>query len=131
MADKTYVLQVSGMACAACGARLEAGLKELAGVKEAAANVATGRVRVVAAADLPLPKVIEKIEALGFAVRQEELRLAVEGMHCVGCAARLERRLQEIPGVVTAAVNFATGSATVVYLPEVTSPGQWRNSVLK
>lgn len=122
MADRTYILQVSGMACAACGARLEAGLKELSGIKEATANIATGRVRVVAAADLPLHRVIEKIEALGFTVRREELRLAVEGMHCAGCAARLEQRLQETPGVVAAAVNFATGSATVTYLPEVTSP---------
>lgn len=122
MAERTYILEVSGMACAACGARLEAGLKELAGVKEAAANVATGRVRVTAAADLPLHRVIEKVEALGFTVQREELRLAIEGMHCASCAARLEQRLHEVPGVVTAAVNFATGSATVTYLPEVTAP---------
>lgn len=122
MAERRYSLEVSGMACAACGARLEAGLKELAGVKEVFANVATGRVQVVAAADTPFNRVIEKIEALGFTVRQEELRLAVEGMHCAGCAARLERRLQEIPGVVAAAVNFATGSATVTYLPAATAP---------
>lgn len=37
----------------------------------------------------------------------------VEGMHCAGCASRLEGVLRGLPGVSEAGVNFATGLATV------------------
>jgi Cu+-exporting ATPase len=39
--------------------------------------------------------------------------LSVTGMHCAGCAARLEGALKRVPGVSEAAVNFATGRAFV------------------
>ena len=37
----------------------------------------------------------------------------VDGMHCAGCAARLEGVLRGVPGVGEAEVNYATGLATV------------------
>ena len=49
-------------------------------------------------------------------------QLKITGMHCAACANRIERRLQETEGVDTAAVNFATEQATVVFDPsQVTS----------
>ena len=41
-----------------------------------------------------------------------ELRLALEGMTCASCAARIERKLNKLDGV-EATVNFATEQATV------------------
>jgi Cu+-exporting ATPase len=41
-----------------------------------------------------------------------ELRLDLEGMTCAACAARIERKLNKLPGVA-ASVNFATEQATV------------------
>ena len=41
-----------------------------------------------------------------------QIDLAVSGMTCTSCAARVERRLNRLPGV-TAAVNFATESARI------------------
>ena len=44
----------------------------------------------------------------------EETKIyAVEGMTCSSCAARVERQLQETPGVESATVNYATGRAFV------------------
>ena len=41
------------------------------------------------------------------------IRIAVDGMHCASCAARVERVLHEQPGVVSAVVNFAAAEASV------------------
>jgi Cu+-exporting ATPase len=48
--------------------------------------------------------------------RDHRVRLAIEGMSCAACAARIERRLNKLEGV-EAAVNYATDLATVRYDP--------------
>ena len=47
----------------------------------------------------------------------EEIELAVEGMTCASCAARVERVLRRQEGVSDARVNFASSRATVIYQP--------------
>ncbi len=42
-----------------------------------------------------------------------ELTLGIAGMHCAGCATRLEKILNALPGVASASVNFAAKSATL------------------
>ena len=42
----------------------------------------------------------------------QEVELSVRGMTCAACAARVEKKLSALDDV-TAAVNFATGRATV------------------
>jgi Cu+-exporting ATPase len=44
----------------------------------------------------------------------ERLRLELEGMTCAACAARIERRLNQLEGV-EASVNYATEEATVSF----------------
>lgn len=43
-----------------------------------------------------------------------EVDLAVEGMTCASCVARVERALRQVPGVAGVAVNLATEQARVV-----------------
>ncbi len=50
---------------------------------------------------------------------RRELTLAVGGMSCASCAARVEKRLNQVDGVV-ATVNFATEQATVGFPSSVT-----------
>lgn len=42
-----------------------------------------------------------------------EIQLKVEGMTCAGCAATVQRALETLPGVESAAVNVLNGRATV------------------
>jgi P-type Cu+ transporter len=42
----------------------------------------------------------------------QELEFSISGMTCAACAARVEKKLSALDDV-TAAVNFATGRATV------------------
>ena len=45
-------------------------------------------------------------------------RIAIAGMHCASCVARIESELERTPGVVQAAVNLTSEQATVSYRPE-------------
>lgn len=45
-----------------------------------------------------------------------EVELSVGGMTCASCAARVEKKLNRMPGV-TATVNYATEKAKVAYEP--------------
>lgn len=47
--------------------------------------------------------------------------LAIEGMTCAACAARIEKRLIKQPGVLEASVNFASKSAKVRFDADVTA----------
>lgn len=49
--------------------------------------------------------------------------LDIEGMMCASCVRRLERKLEQVPGVEDAQVNLATERATVRYDPRQTNVG--------
>jgi P-type Cu+ transporter len=50
-----------------------------------------------------------------------EVQLPIVGMHCANCANTIERTLgKKVEGVQSAAVNFASESASVVYDPRLT-----------
>ena len=50
------------------------------------------------------------------------INLAVEGMTCASCVARVEKALSDVPGVQSAAVNLATKSARVVLTDAAVQP---------
>ena len=52
-------------------------------------------------------------------VAPHRIELAIGGMTCASCAARIEKKLNRMEGV-TATVNYATEKATVRYADEVT-----------
>ncbi len=54
-------------------------------------------------------------------VERERTTLALDGMSCASCAARIERTLNRLDGV-EATVNFATETATVTYDPAQVEP---------
>ena len=54
----------------------------------------------------------------------ESCTIPVTGMTCAACSGRVQRALEQSPGVASANVNLMTGGATVAYDPEATSPGR-------
>lgn len=61
----------------------------------------------------------------------EKKTIAVIGMACAGCAANVERRLKELEGVSSAAVNFAARTALVEYDPKVITPQMMKDEIIK
>jgi Cu+-exporting ATPase len=57
------------------------------------------------------------------AVERKQTTLALEGMTCASCAARIERVLNKLDGV-EASVNFASETAAINYDPERVAPKQ-------
>src|SRR5258708_12820621 len=55
--------------------------------------------------------------------------LPIEGMSCASCAATVQEALSVVPGVTTAAVNYATGKAAVDYDDSQIGVGQLIRSV--
>jgi Cu+-exporting ATPase len=60
---------------------------------------------------------------------QSRLDMPVIGMHCAACAVRIVGALKKAPGVTRAAVNFATGHATVDFDPDTTAASELREVV--
>jgi Cu+-exporting ATPase len=64
--DQTLDIRVEGLHCASCVRRVEQALHEVAGVRAASVNLATGRVHVSAKGWLPVALIVEAVEKLGY-----------------------------------------------------------------
>ncbi|WP_122049816.1 heavy metal translocating P-type ATPase [Asaia bogorensis] len=115
MSASSLDLEVTGMSCAACAARLEKVLNRQDGLT-ASVNFASSRAIISRADEGPDLTAIEKIvEKTGFGLGHQEARFAIKGMSCAACSARLEKVLNRLPGV-RAAVNLATETAQIDYI---------------
>src|SRR5690625_147415 len=121
---------VQGMTCANCVARVERTLKKLDGVLDASVNLATEKATVTLDATRVQPEsVLATIEGSGYTPVTAHASLAVRGMTCANCVARVERTLNKLDGVVEANVNLATEKATVTYLPDAATLGTLKNAI--
>lgn len=125
--------RVKGMHCAACSARIERILRGRDGVSRADVNLAAESLEVaydpaqdspgamaLAIADAGFELVFDAPEAN--APDAATLHLALSGMSCAACSARIERVLKAADGVAEASVNLAAESASVTYDPRAVRP---------
>ncbi|MGG2972903.1 heavy metal translocating P-type ATPase [Geobacillus stearothermophilus] len=118
---KTVTLKVTGMTCAACANRIEKVLNKMEGVK-AHVNLAMEKATIqYDPSKQTIADIETKIENLGYGVATEKVTLDIEGMTCAACATRIEKGLNRMEGVTSAAVNLATNSAVVEYKEGVAS----------
>lgn len=118
------------MTCAACAARVERSLKKLEGVQDAAVNFATERAAVTYdPREVDAAGLVAAVRGAGYDVVLETRSLGVTNMSCATCAQRVEKALRSLPGVVNAAVNFATEKVLVQYVPGTVSPQDLRRAV--
>ncbi|UYM82970.1 heavy metal translocating P-type ATPase [Heyndrickxia coagulans] len=129
---ESVTLGITGMTCAACANRIEKNLSKVEGVKKVNVNLATEKATVqYDPKQATVENLIEKVEKTGYGVLEEKAQLNIMGMTCAACANRVERALKKIPGVVSAAVNLATETASVTYLPGQASAEQMIVAVKK
>ena len=61
----------------------------------------------------------------------EKKTIAVIGMMCAGCAANVERKMNQLEGVATASVNFPARTVLVEYDPSTITPQQMKDEIVK
>jgi Cu+-exporting ATPase len=128
------LVNIKGMHCASCSARIEKVLAGMAGIRKAEVNLATETMDVEwdpAATDID--RIADRVKALGFElVKPEEkvdLHLRIKGMTCASCSARIEKMVGQLPGVISARVNLATDSAVVRFRRGETSQRLIRETI--
>ena len=112
---KTLRLELTNLSCAGCARRAQTALSAVPGVDSAAVNFATGT------AELGLdgasaPALARALEAAGYPARTSEITFEISGMNCATCTGKVERALADLPGVLEARANLATGTATLTTL---------------
>ncbi len=111
-------LQITGMTCSACAARIEKGLSRMEGVSRANVNLALEQATVgFDPAVAGLPQIEEKIRSLGYDTLKESADFDITGMTCAACSARIEKVLGRMPGIAGVNVNLALETAHVEYTP--------------
>jgi heavy metal translocating P-type ATPase len=109
----TVSLPVVGMTCASCVGRVEKALNRVEGVGKATVNLATERADVTLVQPVDQARLIQAIEDAGYEVPGRSITLAIDGMTCASCVARVEKALLAVPGVASATVNLATERASL------------------
>jgi len=111
-------MQITGMTCAACSARIEKVLNKMDGIEHATVNLALEKSSIQYDTEKLTEEVIaKKIESLGYGVVTEHIDLNVSGMTCAACSARIEKVLNKMDGVTQANVNLALEQASIEYNP--------------
>jgi len=103
---------VIGMTCAACSARIEKVIGKIDGVISVSVNLTTEKMVVdVDENCVSMNDIIQKIEKIGYKAELERRigvhALKIIGMTCVACAARIEKVVGKIDGVISVSVNPA------------------------
>lgn len=116
MSTQKLTVNVVGMTCAACSARIEKSLNKLEGVDTANVNLLANKATVefdpaVTSKDI----IVKTIEKTGYEVPLTKEVLLVEGMTCAACSTRVEKMLSRVEGVVKANVNLSSNKATVEF----------------
>jgi Cu+-exporting ATPase len=111
-ATHRLVLPVQGMSCASCVAHVEKALAAVPGVQSVAVNLATESA-AVQGRGFDAASLGDAVRGAGYTVPTQTLRLALTGMSCASCVARIEAALAALPGVLRATVNLASETAQV------------------
>ena len=116
MANRTITIDILGMSCAACSARVEKALNKKDGVLNATVNLLQQKATIeYDEQKVDISDIVDTIEKVGYQVPLVRKTLLIEGMSCAACSARVEKALNKVEGVIKANVNLATNKAIVEF----------------
>lgn len=127
--NSTY-LPIEGMDSEHCALIIEKGLSSLTDISSLKVELNNNRA-LISAKDLPktIGKVVTTIRDLGYDVPTVRKNFPVLNMTCASCASSSQSILENQPGVVAVAVNYANATAQIEYIPSITNPHQLKTAL--
>ena len=117
-AARKEVYIIENLGCAHCASKMEEKINALPGVEEATITFATRQLRVLAAdPDALLPEMQHICSSIESEVKivpktvnasAKTKVYIINGLDCAHCAAKVEERINEVPGVENAVLTYAT-----------------------
>ena len=127
---QTLDIPLSGMESEHCALIIDKSLDKIEGIGNHKVELNNNRVVLdVNGGKEILPKVIKSIRGLGYGVETIQKSFPVLNMSCASCASGSQDTLQHVPGVVSAAVNYANGNAQIEYIPSMTDPQKLKSAL--
>jgi Cu+-exporting ATPase len=117
--------KIEGMTCSSCANSIQKKLNSTDGIVEANINIAAEKGQVnYDGTKIKPEEIIKIVEAIGYKAvldqekKLEKVSLKVKGMTCTACSNRVEKALNKMEGIESAAVNFAAEKVSIEYNPK-------------
>jgi len=123
--DEPVTIPLSGVDSEHCALIVDKGLDKVEGINSHKVELNNKRAVINTNGDIEvLPQAVKAIRDLGYGVDTVKKSFPVLNMSCASCAASSQSVLENTPGVINAAVNYANATVQVEYIPTVTNPQQ-------
>ncbi|MBF4472286.1 heavy metal translocating P-type ATPase [Flavobacterium sp. HJJ] len=122
-------LPLEGVESEHCALIIDKALSRQPGIKTHKVELNNKRAVIQAANTEAVSEAVHLIKDLGYGVTTIKKTFPVLELSCASCAANAENILKSQQGVVNAAINFATTTAAVEYIPGVTNPINLKKAV--
>jgi len=126
---ETIVLPLEDVESEHCALIIDKGLSHVDGVKAHKVELNNRRAIVTVVDNSSVIGAVKAIKDLGYGVSTIKETFPVLGMTCASCAVSVESIVKSQKGVISASVNFASGSLAVEYLPNMTDATKLQKSV--
>ena len=125
----TVIIPLSGVDSEHCALIVDKGLNKVEGINSHKIELNNKRAVINTNGNIQvLPQAVKTIRDLGYDVDTVKKSFPVLNMSCASCAASSQSILENIPGVINVAVNYANATALVEYIPTVTNPQQLKTA---
>lgn len=112
-----------------CALIVNKGLAQANGIESHRVELNNRRAVITANSPEAVTNAVKVIKDLGYGVTTIKKTFPVLNMSCASCAVSVESMIASQEGVISAAVNFATGNLTVEYLPNMTDAAKLQKAV--
>lgn len=105
------------MSCASCVLNVEKAIGGIEGIQKVSVNLLMKNANIeYDPQQINLKNIADTIQQAGYDIPTVDIQLKVEGMHCASCVNRIEKAIEQIPGVLKANVNLTLEQVNISYL---------------
>jgi Cu2+-exporting ATPase len=128
--DHTIELPLAGVESEHCALIVNKGLSKVSSIKTHKVELNNNRAIITTDDELEaIPEAVKAIRDLGYDVDTIKKTFPVLNMSCASCASSSQSILENTPGVVKVAVNYANATAQVEYVPTITDSRKLKSAL--